>query len=121
MVFSTGGDLILICSKTLTDTTSIGSILAAMNTATTGLNALLKTKVSLIRFGESDKELWMLPYQNQWIIAGAHVPLKQALLKPLMSHLKIASRSAKAGRETEALEGMNETTIDTAIAQVIDR
>lgn len=122
MVFSYLGDLLLAAGKgAAVDTTSAGSIFAAMNTATGGLNSLFKTKSSTIRFGDTDKELWMVPQQNQWIIVGAHVALKTALLKPIAQHLKAASKSSKAVRAPEALEGMSETSIDVAFAQVVDR
>lgn len=121
MVFSFMGDIVLMAGKNPVDTTSAGSILSAMNTATAGLNALFKTKASTIRFGETDKELWMVPVQNQWIIAGSHVPLKTSLLKALGAHLKMAAKSSKVVRAPEALDGMSETSIDAAIAQAIDR
>jgi hypothetical protein len=63
----------------------------------------------------------MVPFQNQWIIAGAHVPLKSALLKPISVHLKAASKSSKAIGAPEALEGMSESTIDAALGKAIDR
>lgn len=120
LIFSTFGDLILEAGKgPAIDTQSAGTIFAAINTATAGLNQIFKVKTSQLNFGEPGKGFWMEPVLGQWILVGSLTAYKPALLKPILKHLKSAKGMSQAG-SSEALDGMTEGSIDAALARSME-
>lgn len=121
MVLSPYGDLLLHAGKGGPfDSTSAGSIFAAIQTATGGLNQVLKTKATTVKFGDEASGFWLEPVGSDWLIVGVKVAYKSALIAPLVKHLKSASKTTKRVSAPEALEGMSEASVDAALAKEME-
>jgi hypothetical protein len=126
LVLSPYGDILFHSGKAgALDSTSIGSIFAAIQTATGGLNQLLGAKANTVKFGDEKSGFWLEPLGQQWLVVGVKVPHKPEHLTPFLKHLKSAAQSKgmssnpRAGAP-EALDGMSEASVEAALAKEME-
>ena len=117
VVLSLYGDVLVSAGKKMkADWTSIGSILASVRGASRALNLLLKQKQTVLHFSSQKSGYWMNCENEDWIVVGFELPYKKELLTPFMKHLKkVKSEVNKNFGGPEALEGMSEAIIDSAL------
>ena len=101
------------------DWTSVGSLSASLKSVAEGLAGLLKTKAGPVWLGEDSKKgSWILSLQNDWLLLGIRAPYMAKLMKPIEQHLKskkqVTTREDRSSGQ-EALDGLNEASIDTAL------
>jgi hypothetical protein len=119
VVLSTYGDLVLKSSQTqnVSDWTSIGSLCASVQSASTILHSLLKTAGSFIQVGDSKKGFWIEALSGRWILLASSVAYKPQALKPLYAHLRKMANSRKSETGSEALDGLSEMSIEATLSR----
>ncbi len=121
-VLSTYGDLILDSGKNSTlDWTSIGSILASVQNAVDQLTKLMGTKNSVFCSGDDNHGFWVESLFGKWILVGVKTAHKPTLLKDLQKHLKAHAPTVSTWNHREALDGMTDQAIDTALTHEMDK
>lgn len=117
LVLTHYGDILLNSGNPLNiDSTSLGSLLSALEGTAEGLNKILRTKAQVVHLGDSKTGCWLEMSGDGSLLFGWAVKHQAKELKAIQKHLKTRPQSTSRSG-AEALGDLDASSVEATLGK----